>query len=288
MNKNTSLFLTFLLILPVFLAAQTGKVFDNQIVSSKILKSDRKYSIYLPADYDASQRSYPVLYLLHGQGGDQANWVDYGDLQQIADRSINSVQATPMIIVMPDATAGRSGYFNDIRGDWNYEDFFFQELIPFIEKKYRVKPIKRSRAISGLSLGGGGTFMYALHHPEMFSAAYPISAYIGPVTLDDAKTRWKTNELKLSDAEIEKYYKQHNAISLINNMPEDQKKAVKWYIDCGDDDFLEEGNYLAHRTMIKKDIPHEFRINDGGHNWTYWRTALPKVLEFVSKAFRAS
>ena len=288
MNKNTSLFLTFLLILPVFLAAQTGKVFDNQIVSSKILKSDRKYSIYLPADYDASQRSYPVLYLLHGQGGDQANWVDYGDLQQIADRSINSGQATPMIIVMPDATAGRSGYFNDIRGDWNYEDFFFQELIPFIEKKYRVKPIKRSRAISGLSLGGGGTFMYALHHPEMFSAAYPISAYIGPVTLDDAKTRWKTNELKLSDAEIEKYYKQHNAISLINNMPEDQKKAVKWYIDCGDDDFLEEGNYLAHRTMIKKDIPHEFRINDGGHNWTYWRTALPKVLEFVSKAFRAS
>lgn len=288
MNKNTALFLTFLLILPVFLAAQTGKVFDNQIVSSKILKSDRKYSIYLPADYDASQRSYPVLYLLHGQGGDQANWVDYGDLQQIADRSINSGQATPMIIVMPDATAGRSGYFNDIRGDWNYEDFFFQELIPFIEKKYRVKPIKRSRAISGLSLGGGGTFMYALHHPEMFSAAYPISAYIGPVTLDDAKTRWKTNELKLSDAEIEKYYEQHNAISLINNMPEDQKKAVKWYIDCGDDDFLEEGNYLAHRTMIKKDIPHEFRINDGGHNWTYWRTALPKVLEFVSKAFRAS
>jgi len=288
MSKKTVLFLAFLLILPVFLSAQTGKVFDNQIVSSKILKSDRKYSIYLPADYDASQRSYPVLYLLHGQGGDQGNWIDYGDLQQIADHSINSGKATPMIIVMPDATTGRSGYFNDIRGDWNYEDFFFQELIPFIEKKYRVKSQKRSRAISGLSLGGGGTFTYALHHPEMFSAAYPISAYIGPATLVDAKTRWKTNELKLTDAEIENYYERHNAISLINNMPDEQKKTVKWYIDCGDDDFLEEGNYLAHRAMIKKEIPHEFRINDGGHNWTYWRTALPKVLEFVSKAFRAS
>ena len=231
MNKTTAMFLAFLLVLPVFISAKTGKVFDNQIVSSKILKSDRKYSIYLPADYDASQRSYPVLYLLHGQGGDQANWIDYGDLQQIADHSINSGNATPMIIVMPDATSGRSGYFNDIRGDWNYEDFFFQELIPFIEKKYRVKSIKRSRAISGLSMGGGGTFMYALHHPEMFSAAYPISAYIGPANLEAAKIRLKTDELKLADSVIEKYYEQHNAISLINNMPDDQKKAVKWYID---------------------------------------------------------
>jgi len=288
MKKTLNTLLAFLLVWPAFLSAQSGKVFDNQIVNSRILKSDRKYSIYLPADYDASQRSYPVLYLLHGAGGDQANWIDYGDLQQIADQSINSGSATPMIIVMPDATSGRSGYFNDIRGDWNYEDFFFQELIPFIEKKYRVKSIKRSRAISGLSMGGGGTFMYALRHPELFSAAYPISAYVGPANLEAAKTRLKADELKLADSVVSKYYEQHNAISLINNMPEDQKKAVKWYIDCGDDDYLEEGNYLAHRAMLKKEIPHEFRINDGGHNWTYWRTALPKVLEFVSRAFRAS
>lgn len=288
MKKTSTLLLSFLLVLPAFLSAQSGKVFDNQILNSKILKSDRKYAIYLPADYDSSQRSYPVLYLLHGQGGDQANWIDYGDLQQIADHSINSGNATPMIIVMPDATSGRSGYFNDIRGDWNYEDFFFQELIPFIEKKYRVKPIKRSRAISGLSMGGGGTFMYALRHPELFSAAYPISAYVGPANLEAAKLRLKAEELKLADSLVSKYYEQHNAISLINNMPDDQKKAVKWYIDCGDDDYLEEGNYLAHRAMLKKEIPHEFRINDGGHNWTYWRTALPKVLEFVSRAFRAS
>ena len=288
MKKTSTLLLSFLLVLPAFLSAQSGKVFDNQILNSKILKSDRKYAIYLPADYDSSQRSYPVLYLLHGQGGDQANWIDYGDLQQIADHTINSGNATPMIIVMPDATSGRSGYFNDIRGDWNYEDFFFQELIPFIEKKYRVKPIKRSRAISGLSMGGGGTFMYALRHPELFSAAYPISAYVGPANLEAAKLRLKAEELKLADSLVSKYYEQHNAISLINNMPDDQKKAVKWYIDCGDDDYLEEGNYLAHRAMLKKEIPHEFRINDGGHNWTYWRTALPKVLEFVSRAFRAS
>ena len=68
-------------------------------------------------------------------------------------------------------------------------------------------------------------------------------------------------------------------------MKEDQKKSVRWYIDCWDDDFLYEGNSLVHISMRKKEIPHEFRIRDGGHNWTYWRTALPTVLEFVSMGF---
>jgi S-formylglutathione hydrolase FrmB len=68
-------------------------------------------------------------------------------------------------------------------------------------------------------------------------------------------------------------------------MPEDQKKAVRWYIDCGDGDFLFEGNSNVHIAMRKKEIPHEFRIRDGVHNWVYWRAALPDVLQFVSMAF---
>jgi S-formylglutathione hydrolase FrmB len=68
-------------------------------------------------------------------------------------------------------------------------------------------------------------------------------------------------------------------------MPDGQKKAVRWYIDCGDDDFLYEGNCLVHIAMRKKEIPHEFRIRDGVHSWTYWRASLPKVLEFVSMGF---
>ena len=279
---------TCLLLIPALALAQSGKVFDNLVIRSKILNSDRKFSIYLPPDYDSSQRNYPVLYLLHGSGGDQANWIDYGDVQSIADQSINSGKSTPMIIVMPDATTGRSGYFNDIKGDWNYEDFFFQELIPFIEKKYRVKGIKRSRAVAGLSMGGGGTFMYALHHPEMFSAAYPISAYAGPLTIQSARERFNKDNATLADSVFEKYYRRHNAVSLINDMSDAQKKSVKWFIDCGDDDTLDEGNFAAHIAMRKKDIPHEFRINNGGHNWTYWRTALSNVLEFVSQSFRAS
>ena len=90
---------------------------------------------------------------------------------------------------------------------------------------------------------------------------------------------------KLTDAEIEAYYTRHNAISLINEIKDDQKKAVRWYIDCGDDDFLFEGNSLVHIAMRKKEIPHEFRIRDGAHSWSYWRTSLPTVLSFVSDAF---
>ncbi|MES3018755.1 MAG: alpha/beta hydrolase-fold protein [Bacteroidota bacterium] len=288
MKRLPIIIVLLLLFTPSIILAQTGRVFDNLLVTSKILKSERKYSVYLPPDYETSQRSYPVLYLLHGSGGDQGNWIDYGDVQTIADNAINSSKATPMIIVMPDATTGRSGYFNNIKGDWNYEDFFFQELIPHIEKKYRVKAQKRSRAISGLSMGGGGTFMYALHRPEMFSAAYPISASVGALTFEAAKARFTRDNVNLPDSALQIYYSKHNAISLINDMPEAQKKAVKWFIDCGDDDGLDEGNFLAHMAMRKKEIPHEFRIFNGGHNWTYWRTALPNVLEFVSQSFRAS
>ena len=135
-------------------------------------------------------------------------------------------------------------------------------------------------------MGGGGTFMYALHHPELFSAACPLSAYIGPLNLDEMKERMKRDNQEVTDtAVLFAYFKHHNAIELIKAIPEDQKKAIRWYIDCGDDDFLFEGNSLAHIAMRKKEIPHEFRIRDGAHNWTYWRESLPVVLEFVSMGF---
>ena len=264
---------------------QTGKVYDNLTLPSKILKSERKFAIYLPPDYETSGRSYPVLYLLHGSGDDQTGWVQFGEVLTIADKAIANGTATPMIIIMPDADTGRRGYFNDVKGDWNYEDFFFKELIPYVEKKYRTKTDKRGRAISGLSMGGGGTLMYALHHPELFSSACPLSASVGPLTVEDAKRNLIKANPNLSDTAISNYYNRHSAIALVNNMPEEQKKAVRWFIDCGDDDFLYEGNSLLHIALRKKEVPHEFRIRDGGHTWTYWRASLPKVLEFVSDAF---
>lgn len=264
--------------------AQMGKVYDNLSLQSNILKSERKFALYLPPDYESSERSYPVLYLLHGAGDDQTGWVQFGEVLHIADKAIKEGDATAMIIVMPDANTGRRGYFNDIKGDWNYEDFFFEELIPHIEKTYRAKTEKRYRAISGLSMGGGGTFMYALHRPDMFSAAAPLSAYIGPLSLEQAKERMP-KDVNVPEDQLRDYYEHHNAISLVEKLPEDQKKAVRWYIDCGDDDFLYEGNSLIHIAMKKHEVPHEFRIRDGAHTWTYWRESLPEVLKFVSASF---
>ena len=285
MKKLRCILMLLSLLCPATLLAQTGKVYDNLSLPSKILKSERKYAIYLPPDYETSGRSYPVLYLLHGSGDNQTGWVQFGEVLNITDKAIAAGTATPMIIVMPDADTGRRGYFNDIKGDWNYEDFFFQELIPFVEKKYRAKTDKRARAISGLSMGGGGTLMYALHHPELFSSACPLSASVGPLTLDDARKSLTRSNPNLADTAISTYFNRHSAIALVNNMPDEQKKAVRWFIDCGDDDFLYEGNALLHIALRKKEVAHEFRVRDGGHTWTYWRASLPKVLEFVSDSF---
>ena len=269
-----------------WLSAQTGgKVSDNLSMTSQILKSERKYAIYLPADYETSGRSYPVLYLLHGSGDDQSGWVQFGEVKHLADKAIREGKSTDMIIVMPDGNTGQRGYFNSPKGDWNYEDFFFQEFLPFIEKTYRIRAEKRYRAIAGLSMGGGGTLMYALHHPDLFSSACPLSASTGPISLEEASARWEKQYPGISKDDLTKFYSRHSALELVKSMPDDQKKAVRWYIDCGDDDFLFEGNSMLHIAMRKKEIPHEFRIREGAHNWTYWREALPNVLEFVSQTF---
>lgn len=266
--------------------AQTGKIYDNLQMKSEILKMDRKYAIYLPAGYETSERSYPVLYLLHGGGDDQTGWVQFGEVQHIADKAIKEGSATAMIIVMPDANTGTRGYTNDVKNEWRYEDFFFEEFMPFIEKTYRIRGEKRYRAVAGLSMGGGGTFYYALHRPDLFSSACPLSAAAGPLNRDDMQRyleRFRSSGA--TEAQTEAWFKKYSALELIKNMPDDQKKAVRWYIDCGDDDFLYEGNALVHIEMRKKEIPHEYRVRDGGHTWTYWRNSLPVVLSFISDAF---
>lgn len=267
------------------LMAQEGKVFDNLSMKSAILKTDKKYAVYLPPDYETSQRSYPVLYLLHGGGGDQTTWIQHGNLLNIADECINSGKAIPMVIVMPDASRPVRGWRNDPKGEWRYEDFFIQEFIPFIEKTYRIRSGKIYRSIAGLSGGGNGSMTYTLHHPELFSACCPLSPGIPFTTIEKAKEQLHERYPDITDEEVLVYYEKHSIIELINKMPENQKSAVRWYIETGDDDALEqvyEGNCLIHIAMRKKGIPHEFRVSDGAHTWTLWRSALPSVLEFVS------
>jgi S-formylglutathione hydrolase FrmB len=234
--RNLLIFV-FSLVLTLHLNSQTGKVYDALSHSSKILKEDRNFAIYLPPDYETSQRSYPVLYLLHGAGDDQTGWVQFGEVLHIVDKAIKEGKATPMIIVMPDAQSTNMGYFNLIDGSWNYEDYFFKELMPYVENKYRIKSEKRYRAVAGLSMGGGGSFLYALKHPELFSSACPLSAYIGPENIEVLKDGFE-NFYKISipeNADLETYFKEHNALEMVKSMDKKTLESVRWYIDCGEE-----------------------------------------------------
>jgi len=279
-------FQIFVLLTSTLLISQESKVFDNLTLESKILNQERTYAVYLPNDYDSSERSYPVLYLLHGLGDDQTAWIKLGDVQRITDESIDSGISSSMIIVMPDAGTGIVGYINQPNRDWFYEDFFFEELIPHVESKFRIKKGKKYRAISGLSMGGGGTLVYALHRPHLFSSAAPLSPAIGPTDLDDFHKWISRYNFYFNDKiETQKLLNANHPLILIDEKSKQDLNSVAWYLDCGDDDYLYEDSSLLHLAMKKKGVKHEYRVRDGAHTWKYWKESLPNVLGFVSINF---
>lgn len=290
--KRIILFLIIVITVAGSLAAQnSGKYIESLKMESRYLKGNRFFSIYLPADYGVSERTYPVLYLLHGAGDNHTSWEQFGEVRHISDKVIAEGLATPMIIVMPDA---HEGYFNELDHSWFGEDFFFKELIPYIEKNYRVKTDRQYRAVAGLSMGGGGCIGYALRHPEMFSAVCPLSAAPGPKDYEEfvnrAYRRIGRDRVECqSQVVLDSTYIETNLIEKILSLKGEQLdkvRKIRWYFDCGDDDHLSIRLGDMRKAMNKQDILHEYRIRDGRHNWKYWRESLPDVLMFVSKSFR--
>lgn len=271
--------------------AQQGMVKESLKVKSATLGKDVEYNIYLPADYETSTRRYPVLYLLHGYTDDETAWTQFGEANRIADRMLQSGEITPMIIVMPDA--GVSWYVNSADGKVMYEDFFVKELIPHIDATYRSRSSREFRAVAGLSMGGHGSLIMAMKHPDLFVAAAPLSA--GILTEDEIVAMPDENWDEVFGPPYGKGLKakerltahlfQNWILKIVETANADELKKVKYYIDCGDGDFLIKGNMALHAAMIDKKVPHEFRVRDGEHNWTYWRTALPDVFKFVSESF---
>lgn len=259
-------------------------VFESLSFESNKLGRKVSYSIYLPSDYNTSKRNYPVLYLLHGYTDNETNWIQMGQMKTIADRAIANEEAVPMIIVMPDAWD--TWYINQYDGKVPYEDMFFEELIPYMEKTYRIRSDKESRAIAGLSMGGYGSFLYSLHHPDMFCACAPLSAAVFDDTVMEARKNKSHKDLfNRLFGPGDEHWKQNNVLKILSDWNQNNLPKIRYYIDCGDDDGLLDGNMQVHQVMKQKGIRHEFRVRDGGHSWTYWRTALPEVLRFVSQTF---
>lgn len=269
---------------------ESSTVYESLKYYSEILGRDVSYSVYLPKDYEGSTMNFPVLYLLHGYSDDETGWIQFGQIQRIADRAIQNDEAAQMIVIMPDAEV--TWYVNSADGNEAYEDFFIKELIPHVDKEFRTRTDRQFRAVAGLSMGGYGALVMGLRHPELFSSSGALSAgvFTDDEILEMEQNRWNSSlglpfGMDLSgEARLKGNYRQYAPQQMIDDYKE-KNKTTRFYIDCGDDDFLILGNLALHAQMIKAEIPHEFRVRDGGHSWTYWRTALPEVFSFISEVF---
>lgn len=296
MKKHSRLLLicTLFLCLALGIQAQEAKVLNDLSHKSKILKKEKLFSIYLPAGYEKADASYPVVYLLHGAGsGVDGNndWIKAGNMKVITDQAIAQGKIEPMVIVMPDAEM--TYYMNNVDRNYQYEDYFVKELIPYIEKHYKVRKEKSSRGIAGLSMGGFGALLYGLHYPDQFSAVAALSAglrtdeQIRALPLDGYLSRYGSamGDVQQGDERITSFWDNNSIDYLVENIEASQKDAVRFYLDIGDKDYFQKTNADLHMLMIDLGIPHEYKVRDGAHNWDYWKTGLTDALAFISTGF---
>ena len=278
--------LSLIVLLAFSVGASASKIVTDSIFSKK-LNCWQKYNVYLPTGFEKSEKKYPVVYLLHGLYGNYSNWDKSGGMKLVADELISSGEACEMVIVMPNAGDSdvrnyQNGYFNV--EDWPYEDFFYQEFLPEVEKKYRIIGDKEHRAIMGLSMGGGGSVVYSQRHPEMFSSCYAMSAWLDNKMGEVGGKNAKKDKLYI----VAKSVSDNSAVDFVEKADEEtvkKLKTVKWFVDCGDDDILFDVNVLFYQKMRAKRIKTELRIRNGVHNWEYWHTALRTALPFASRNF---
>ncbi len=279
--------IAFILLMALaFLPLRAGKVVTDSL-SSRVLGTTVKYNVYLPDGYGKTERHYPVVYLLHGLSDDYTAWAKKGNMQIVVDELVRSGEIKPMVIIMPNAGGPDihntwNGYFN--MPGWNYEDFFFGELMPAAEKKYGCGGSKGQRAVMGLSMGGGGSVVYSQKHPDMFSSCYAMSAW-----LDNNNEELKTPAQKDKLYYVQMAVRENSALDFMDKADAatlDKLRTVAWFIDCGDDDFLLHLNYGLHMKMKAAKVHSELRVRDGVHNWEYWHLALRLSLPFASRNFK--
>ena len=273
------------LFLPV-LSALAGTVVTDSL-QSRILGAQVLYNVYLPDNYGQTEKHYPVVYLLHGLSDDYQSWVLKGSMQTVVDELIGTGEACEMVIVMPNAGGPDihhtwNGYFN--MPLWHYEDFFFGEFLPAVEAKYGAGGSKGQRAVMGLSMGGGGSVVYAQRHPRLFSSCYAMSAW-----LDNSNDEvWPLDAPKDCAYYVAEAVRDHSALRFIDTADDEtleNLRTVAWFIDCGDDDFLFDQSVALHQKMRNRGIKSELRVRNGIHNWEYWHLALRWALPFASRNF---
>ena len=252
---------------------------------SPTLKLTRRMTVYTPAGYEKG-KNYPVLYLLHGAGGDENAWSELGRASQILDNLIATGKAKPMIVVMTNGNPNTAA----APGEWDFGmyqpsmggggvqlpqaaasmDASFMDVVNYIEKNYKVAKGKANRAICGLSMGGGHSFQISKRYPDTFDYVGLFSAAIGVGGGGNNNT--PLLERMNNDAE----FNQQMATMF-------GKKPKLYWIAIGKTDFLYESNKALRQYLDGKGYPYEYRETDGGHIWRNWRIYLS---EFAQKIFK--
>jgi enterochelin esterase-like enzyme len=244
---------------------------------SGTLDVSRSMRVYTPPGYENGSDTYPVLYLLHGAGDEDSGWSTIGRAGFILDNLLAEKKAVPMIVVMPNGSMPRPANMPRFEpgttptpearaameaAQNRFTDELLKEVIPYVEKHYRVRTGRENRALAGLSMGGGQALRVATTHPDDFAYLGIWSAAIGGRNSGNFETR---NESYLKDADH------------VN-------KVVKLFsISVGDKDFLLNGSKSLATALEKHGIKHELHISGGGHTWINWRHYLN---EFAPKLFR--
>ena len=235
----------------------------------------RRLTIYTPAGYEQSKEKYPVLYLLHGMGGDENAWSELGRATQIMDNLIASGKAKPMIVVMPngnisqEAAPGETSEGLKIPSmqlpktmDGNFEAAF-QDVVNFVEQNYRVKADKAHRAIAGLSMGGFHSLYISINNPSSFDYIGLFSAAIKPRQKEVSSPIYKDPESK------------------VDNLFKHSPKLL--WMGIGNTDFLYKENADLRHYLDSKHYPYTYLETNGGHIWRNWRIYLTT---FAQKLFK--
>lgn len=242
-----------------------GKL-DTISYTSKTVGVKRKALIYTPPSYDKGKK-YPVLYLLHGIGGDEKEWLRGGQPQVILDNLYADKKIEPMIVVMPNGRAmkdDRAGgnIFDSLKVQAfaTFERDLLNDLIPFMEKKYPVSKDREHRAIAGLSMGGGQSLNFGLGNLDKF-------AWVGGFS---SAPNTKSPEVLVPD-------------------PENARKNLKLlWISCGDEDNLISFSSRTHNYLVKNDVPHIYYLEPGGHDFKVWKNGLYMFSQLLFKPVDAS
>jgi S-formylglutathione hydrolase FrmB len=293
MNKSSPLVVAALLIgylaLPhAVLAAGRAECLS---VPSKILAHPVAYCVLLPPSYDAQKtRRYPILYLLHGLGDNEQMLIHSGGFNLIEDLWERQ-QLGDLLIVTPDG--GSSFYINSRDARLRYEDFFLQEFLPHIEKRYRSQAGRTSRGIAGISMGGYGALHLGFRHPELFASVGAHGAALleklPTVAISDSRQTARSRILgDVFGFPLDPVFWKHNDPLIIARSA--NLAGLKIYFDCGsEDDFgFEDGAAALDKILSSRRIPHEFHLYPGGHNWVYVAEHLPALLQFHFRALSSA